>query len=129
MATELTIIQHMKHLAEALAVPTFIVDRAGTLLFYNVPAEGILGKKFSETGEMQASVWSRLFVPTDDQGDPLLPEQLPLIRTLNEQHPASGRFWIRGLDNLPRHIEVSAFPLTSRSGIFLGAAAMFWEAR
>ena len=28
MAPELTIIQHMKHLAEALAVPVFIVDRA-----------------------------------------------------------------------------------------------------
>lgn len=127
MATELSIIQHMKHLAEALAVPTFVVDRAGTLLFYNVNAETILGKKFSETGEMQASVWSRLFFPTDDEGNALLPEQLPLMRTLNEERPANGRFWIRSLDNLPRHIEVTAFPLTSRSGIFLGAVAMFWE--
>jgi PAS domain-containing protein len=129
MSPELSIIHHMKQLAEALAVPTFIVDRAGTLLFYNAPAEEILGRKFSETGEMQASVWSRLFVPSDDEGDPLLPEHLPLMRTLNEQRPASGRFWIRALDNLPRHIEVTAFPLTSRSGIFLGAVAMFWEAR
>ena len=129
MAAELTIIHTMKQLAEALAVPTFIVDRAGTLLFFNGPAEAILGRKFSDTGEMQASVWSRLFVPTNDDGDPLLPEQLPLMQTLNGERPASGSFWIRGLDNLPRHIEVTAFPLTSRSGIFLGAVAMFWEAR
>ncbi len=129
MATDLTIIQHMKHLAEALNVPVFVVDRAGTLLYFNESAGTILGKKFHETGEMAASVWSRLFIPTDEQGDPLLPEQLPLMRTLNEERPASGRFRIRGLDNEERHIEVNAFPLTSKAGVFLGAVAMFWEAK
>ncbi len=129
MATEHSIVRHMKSLAEALAGPVFIVDPAGTLLYFNAAAEVILGKQFSETGELQASVWSRLFIPTDEEGEPLLPEHLPLMQTLDQQRPASGRFWIRGLDNAPRHIEVSAFPLTSRSGDFLGAVAMFWEAR
>lgn len=129
MTPELTIIQHMRHLAEALAVPVFLVDRSGTLLFYNQPAEEILGKQFTETGELQASVWSRLSVPTDEGGTPLLPEQLPLMETLENERPAMGRFWIKGLDNRTRHIVVSAIPLTSRSGVFLGAAAMFWEDR
>jgi PAS domain-containing protein len=129
MGTDLNLIQRTKDFANALAVPVFIVDRAGTLIFYNPPAEAVLGKRFSETGELHASAWTRLFIPTDEQDNPLLPEELPLVKTLNEQRPAVLRFWIRGLDNERRYIEVTSFPLTSESGVFLGAAAMFWEAR
>lgn len=129
MATDLNLIQRTRDFADALSVPVFIVDPAGTLLFYNPSAEAILGRRFSETGELQAAVWTRLFVPADEQGNPLLPEELPLVKTLNEQVPASLRFWIRGLDNELRHIEVTSFPLTSQAGIFLGAAAMFWEVK
>jgi len=125
---ELSLIQITRLLAEALAVPVFIVDRAGTLLYYNTPAEEILGKSFSDTGEMAAGVWSRLFVPTDDEGNALLPESLPLMETLNSERPSTGKLWIRGLDNTARHIEISSFPLTTKDGVFLGAVAMFWEA-
>jgi len=126
--SELSLIQLTRQLAETLAVPVFIVDRAGTLLYYNPPAEEILGKSFSETGEMAAGVWSRLFVPTDEEGNALLPDTLPLMVTLNGECPATGRIWIRGLDNAARHIEISSFPLTTKAGVFLGAVAMFWEA-
>jgi len=128
MTDEFSLIQLTRKMAEALAVPVFIVDRAGTLLFYNAPAEEILGKKFSESGEMRANIWSRLFVPTDEEGNALMPETLPLMITLNNERPATGRIWIRGLDNESRHIEISSFPLTTRAGVFLGAVAMFWEA-
>jgi len=128
MTDEFSLIQLTRKMAEALAVPVFIVDRAGTLLFYNAPAEEILGKKFSESGEMRANIWSRLFVPTDEEGNALMPETLPLMVTLNNERPATGRIWIRGLDNESRHIEISSFPLTTRAGVFLGAVAMFWEA-
>jgi hypothetical protein len=36
------------------------------------------------------------------------------------------RLWIRGLDQVPRHIEVTALPLIGQSQRFLGAAAIFW---
>ena len=129
MSSDLNLIQRTKDFAEALAVPFFIVDRGGTLLFYNTLAEKVLGKRFSETGELQAAVWTRLFIPVDEQGNPLLPDELPLVKTLNDQRPASLAFWIRGLDNELRHIEVTSFPLTTQAGIFVGAAAMFWEVR
>jgi len=44
-----------RHLASCLAMPIFIVDPVGNLLFYNEPAELILGRRFEETGEMPAS--------------------------------------------------------------------------
>ena len=41
-----------------LSVPLILVDPKGDLLFYNEPAEAILGRRFEETGAMPAEVWS-----------------------------------------------------------------------
>ena len=57
-----------RQLASYLAMPIFIVDPSGTLLFYNEPAETILGRRFEESGEMPMDVWSTVFTPTDEKG-------------------------------------------------------------
>jgi len=116
-----------RELANSLVIPIFIVDPDGDLLFYNEPAERLLGSRFEETGAMPANVWSRVFCPTDEQGKPLLPESLPLMIALSEKRPAHRGMWIRGSDNALRHIEVTAFPLLGQLDRFLGAVAMFWE--
>jgi len=116
-----------RQLAGYLATPIFLVDPEGTLLFYNEPAEKILGRRFGETGEMPASVWSTLFEPVDEDGRPLDPDSLPLIVALNERRPVHRTFWIRGLDRVARHIEVTAFPLIGQADRYLGAIAIFWE--
>jgi len=116
-----------RHLASYLAMPMFIVDPVGNLVFYNEPAEGILGRRFEETGEMPASEWSTVFTPRDEAGAPLPPETLPLMIALNERRPAYRTFWISGLDGVPRHLEVTAIPLVGQSDRFLGAVAIFWE--
>ena len=41
-----------RQLAGYLSVPVFLVDQTGNLLFYNEPAEVILGQRFDETGAM-----------------------------------------------------------------------------
>src|SRR6476661_1148570 len=91
-----------RHLATYLAVPIFIVDPEGTLLFYNEPAEPILGRRYAETGEMPAEVWTADFHPTDQDGNPMPPEALPLMQALAERRPARGAFGIRGLDGVCR---------------------------
>ena len=50
-----------RQLAGYLSVPLFLVDPKGDLLFYNEPAEAILGRRFDETGAMPAAVWSSIF--------------------------------------------------------------------
>ena len=50
-----------RQLAGYLSVPTFLVDPNGTLLFYNEPAEVLLGRRFDETGAMPAEEWSTIF--------------------------------------------------------------------
>ncbi len=116
-----------RQLADYLAMPIFIADPQGTLLFYNEPAERILGRRFDETGEMAVGEWSTIFRPTDETGKPLLPKSLPLVIALYEHRPAHGQFWIQGLDGVQRHIEVTAFPLIGQAERYLGAIAIFWE--
>jgi PAS domain-containing protein len=116
-----------RQLAGYLSVPLFLVDPKGNLLFYNEPAEAILGRRFEETGAMPAKVWSSAFTPVDDQGRPISPRDLPLMITLAKQRPAYRRFFIQGMNGVRRQIEVTSIPIAGLKGEFLGAAALFWE--
>jgi PAS domain-containing protein len=117
-----------RQLAGYLNVPVFLVDQKGNLLFYNEPAEVILGRRFEETGAMPAEEWATVFTPEDGQGRPIPPDDLPLMITLATQRPAYRRFFIRGLDGAVRQVEVAAIPIIGLQGDFLGAVALFWEA-
>jgi len=116
-----------RHLAEYLAMPIFIVNPAGDLIFYNEPAETILGTRYAETGIMPATEWSTVFHPMDRERSFLPPDELPLMIALSKRHPAHKVFWIEGLDGILREIEVTAFPLVGQADRFLGAIAIFWE--
>ncbi len=116
-----------RQLAGYLAIPIFIVDPEGNLVYYNEPAEAILGHRFDETGQMPLAEWSTIYAPTDAEGRPLGPDALPLHVALKQRRPSQRAIRIRGLDNVVRHIEVLAFPLVGQPGRELGAVAMFWE--
>jgi PAS domain-containing protein len=116
-----------RQLADCLAMPIFLVDVDGTLLFYNEPAEKILGRRFEETGALSAVEWSTAFVPADDRGRALEPAELPLMIALTQREPAHAAFWICGLDQIRRRIQATAIPLVGRGDRFLGALAIFWE--
>lgn len=116
-----------RNLAEHLATPVFIVDPSGDLLFYNEPAEAVLGVQYDETGPMPADRWTTIFHPVDNTGKPLPPEELPLMIALKTFLPAHKSFWIKGLDGALREIEVTAFPLIGQTQRFVGAVAIFWE--
>jgi PAS domain-containing protein len=116
-----------RQLAEYLEMSIFIVSPVGDLLYYNEPAENILGTRYVETGQMPASEWATVFKPFDRDGNALQPDELPLIIALTKKHPAHKKFWIEGLDGALREIEVTAFPIMAQAERFLGAIAIFWE--
>ena len=117
----------MKQVASYLAMPIFVVDLAGTLIFYNEPAEALLGLRYDETGEMPIEEWGTVFVPTDADGILLAPEDLPLAVALAERRPADGRSSITAMDGQRHHLAVTAFPLVGQNERELGAVALFWE--
>lgn len=116
-----------RQLATYLAVPIFLVDLDGNLVFYNEPAERVLGKRFDETGEMPAAEWASAFQPSDDGGQAISAEKLPLVVAMRESRPARLTVWIKGADGVKRHIEMSALPLLGQAGRHLGGIAMLWE--
>src|SRR5437879_701645 len=101
----------MRQLASYLAMPIFIVDPEGNLIYYNEPAEPILGHRFEETGEMPLAEWSVIFEPTDLEGRPIPSDRLPLVIAVADRKPAYQRFYIRGLDGKLHEIELTAVPL------------------
>jgi PAS domain-containing protein len=117
----------LKQVASYLATPIFVVDPSGNLLYFNEPAEQILGRRYDETGEMPQSEWASVFIPTTADGKPLSPQDLPLVTALEKRHPATASFFIAGLDGVRREISVMAFPLIAQSGEMLGAVALFWS--
>jgi PAS domain-containing protein len=117
----------MRQLASQLSTPVFLVDPDGTLVYFNEPAEGILGQRFDEVGPMPAERWSTVFTPQDDGGHPMAAGDLPLMRAMRDRRPAHARLVIRGLDRRSHQIDVTAFPLVGVAGRFVGAVALFWE--
>lgn len=116
-----------RQLADCLSIPVFITDTAGNLIFYNEPAEEILGKRFEETGEMPVEEWATVFKPLDEKGNALPPEELPLVKTLKDEFPYHRSFIIESLRGQLQNISVTSYPIISRTGKFLGAVAIFWK--
>jgi nitrogen fixation/metabolism regulation signal transduction histidine kinase len=114
-----------RQLAEYLSVPLLLVDSKGNLLFYNEPAESILGQRFEDTGGMPVEQWSKSFTAVDEEGQAIAPDDLPLMVTLSTHMPAHRRLHIVDGD-ASRAMEVTAIPIAGLHGDFLGAAAMFW---
>lgn len=118
-----------RQLADCLSVPVFITDTAGHLIFYNEPAEEILGKRFEETGEMPVSEWATVFKPLDEEGNELAPDELPLVKTLKYISPFHKTFRIRSLKGEDQLISATSYPIIDRTKKFLGAVAIFWKTK
>jgi len=116
-----------RQLASSLAVPILLVDTEGTLVFYNEPAEDILGQRFEETGEMAADAWSKIFAVQDEFRMPLAQEDRPMMLALSERRPSSRSLWMRCGQREWWHVNVTAFPLIGEGKQFLGAQMIFWE--
>jgi PAS domain-containing protein len=116
-----------RELASKLATAMFIVDPDGTLVFFNEPAELILGRSFAETGELTKEEWGTEFAPRQEDRTPMELDEMPLTWALLKHQPAHRRFFITSFDGSERLLSVTAFPLFAREKEFVGAVAVFWE--
>ncbi len=117
----------LKQWAGYIAIPTWIADAEGNLVYYNEPAETILGVRFDEAGPMPASTLAEQFVTTSLDGEPVPTEELPLVIALQKRIPAHLPLRIKAFDGSWRNIEVTALPIEGQGGTILGAMASFWE--
>lgn len=115
----------MRHLAGYLAMPIMIADQQRTLLYFNQPAEALLGRRFAETQEMRLEEWMRGLPLHDEAGQIIPPEERPLPVVLRERRPVHRRLRLHGPDG--PLIEATVLPLEGQGGRHLGAVIIFWE--
>ena len=118
----------LKQWAMHIAIPVWLMDVEGNLVFYNEPAEAILGRRFDEAGSVHAEEIADLFETTGLDGEPIPNKELPIVVALSEHHPAHRRLLIQRLDTREvLDIEVTAIPVEGQGSRHLGAMAVFWE--
>lgn len=117
----------LKHWASYVETPIWIADDAGNLIFYNRPAEPIVGRRFDEAGEISVDQLAEVFVATAPDGTPLSSEETPLGVALARRIPCHASLRISALDGSSRLIEVTALPIIGQGDRHLGAMATFWE--
>jgi PAS domain-containing protein len=118
----------LRQVASYLEMPIFLVDATGSLVYFNEPAEPLLGCRFDEIGEMAMADWLAVFRPTWRRRRRPAGDQTPLVVALTTQRPVHATLEITGVDRVRRPIEVTAFPLRGGHGRLVGAIAIFWPA-
>jgi PAS domain-containing protein len=117
----------LKHWASYVEIPIWLTDTAGNLIYYNEPAEPVLGRRFDEAGEIPADQLAEQFVTTNPDGRPLPSDELPVVAALTRRVPVHRSVRIAALDGTVRVIEVTALPVIGQGGRHLGVLAFFWE--
>ncbi|MDQ4006230.1 MAG: PAS domain-containing protein [Actinomycetota bacterium] len=115
-------------LASSIATPMMLVDPDGTVVYFNEPAEAILGESYAEVGELTRDEFIDKFYTGEDQsGTKVPPAELPIGVALGKRRPAHRTLTVARADGERRAIAVTAFPLFARTEELAGALAIFWE--
>lgn len=113
--------------ASYIATPIFVMDAAGSLVYFNEAAEQVIGAPFDDFGEINASDLADFFVTTDLDGETLPNHEIPLVIALEKRVPAHRRIRFKGVDGSWREIETAAIPIEGQGNRLLGAFTAFWE--
>jgi len=117
----------LKHWASYAAIPIWLTDPEGNLIYYNEPAEGLLGSRFDAAGEIPAERLGEIFATSDLDGTPIPSAELPLVVALTKHVPAHRLLRFQALDGSSRVVDIMAIPIEGQGGRHLGAMATFWE--
>ena len=117
----------LKQWASLMAVPVWISDAEGILIYYNEKAEEILGLRFEDAGELPADRVAEIFVISDLDGSPLPEDQVPLLVALTKHVSTHRRLRFLRADKQWREIAVTAIPIIGEGNRHLGAMVTMWE--
>jgi len=117
----------LKQWASLIAVPVWITDADGRLVYYNEPTEEIIGLRFEDAGELSSDEVAELFVLSDLDGSPLSDDDRPVMIALTKQMSAHRRIRFLRADKQWREIAVTAIPIIGEGNRHLGAMVTMWE--
>jgi hypothetical protein len=103
-----------------------IVDDGGDLVYFNEPAERILGRPYAQA-QMSRAELAKTFKPVDAAGEPIPIDRLPLAEAFRTGLPSHGHLRIEAVDGELRDLEVIGVPLFAKADQLAGGLAIFWE--
>lgn len=117
----------LRQLAAHLTMPMWMMDDDGDLIFYNEPAETLLGVRFDDVGPISADQLVGMWKVTDLDGEQLPPGDFPVVAALTRRAPGHRAIRFQSRDGEWRAVEVTAVPIEGQGNRFLGVLATFWE--
>lgn len=117
----------LRQVASYLTIPIWMMDADGNLVFYNEPAEELLGIQFDDVGPVHADQLGDMFRINDLDGEPIPDYEFPIVITLMKRIPAHREVRYCGMDGVWRDVAVSAIPVEGQASRFVGVFATFWE--
>ena len=117
----------LRQLASYLAIPIWVTDDTGNLVYYNEPAEHLLGLEFGDAGPIDSDSLGEMFQVTDVDGSPIGADEMPIGIALMDRTPSHGRVRYKSIDGVSREVEVTAIPINGQGDRFFGVMATFWE--
>ena len=116
-----------RELATNLSTAMFLLDDAGTLVFFNDAAEVLIGKPFAELGEISAADFGEVLQLAQPDGAPLRRRDTPAGVAFLERRPAHRVLLATGYDGTRRLLEATAYPLLGAGDEMHGVVSVFWS--
>jgi PAS domain-containing protein len=118
-----------REFASNIATPVTVMDENGRLVFFNEPAERILGRTRAEVGELAPPDWWQIFTVERLDGGEVALDEMPVGIAHRDRCPAHDTLAFRTPAGDRHEIEVTAFPLLGKDESYFGVMAVFWELR
>ena len=116
-----------RHLASCLAMPMFIINPSGELVFYNETAEPILGRRFADTGELPVHDWTSNFSRRECQDPASSSGERPFVDELLARRPVQLGLCRHGSNGERHPVEITTVPIIGQSDRHLGTVVVIWE--
>lgn len=119
----------LRQVASYLAMPVWMMDAEGNLIYYNEPAEQLLGVRFDDVGPVHADEVGEMFRITGLEGEPIPDTDIPIVMALRKRVAYHRDVRFCGTDGVWHDVSVAAMPVEGQGGRFMGVFATFWEIR
>ena len=116
-----------REFAANVATPFLVLDREGTLVYFNEHAERLIGSTPGELCPLPESEWRQRFSIERLDGSEVADEEAPSATARRERRPVHDTLVYTGLDGKRRVLEVTATPLLGRGDNLEGVFLLLWE--
>jgi PAS domain-containing protein len=116
-----------RELSANLATPMFLLDARGMMVFYNDAAALLIGRPFTEMGEIAASEFGADLELATPDGAPLRRRDSPSGVAWLERRPAHQTILATMYNGRRLLLDNTAYPLFGAAGEMHGVISVFWE--